>query len=109
MDHCGGFDECWNPLPGAKQKIDLASLPKLKKIKKPEEPKAEPKPPPALAPPHSYADVYGPQLTPVPDFISMPTFPPSDAVATQGPWSGRAGRGEGGADWIVVGVTGPSG
>lgn len=50
VEHCGGFDECWKPLPSAKEKIDLATLPKLKKIRKPEEPKPEPKPTPALAP-----------------------------------------------------------
>ena len=31
VEHCGGFDECWKPLPGAKETIDLATLPKLKK------------------------------------------------------------------------------
>ena len=51
MEHCGGFDECWKALPGAKEKIDLASLPKLKKLKKPEEPKPAPKPTPAPTPP----------------------------------------------------------
>jgi hypothetical protein len=49
-EHCGGFDECWQALPGANKKLDLASLPKLKKIKKPEEVKSEPKPAPALTP-----------------------------------------------------------
>jgi hypothetical protein len=50
QEHCGGFDECWQALPGANKKLDLASLPKLKKIKKPEEVKSEPKPAPALTP-----------------------------------------------------------
>jgi hypothetical protein len=48
-EHCGGFDECWQALPGAKKKLDLGSLPKLKKLKRPEEPKPEPKA--ALVPP----------------------------------------------------------
>jgi len=51
VEHCGGFDECWKILPGAKETIDLASLPKLKKLKNPEESKSEPTPTPALAPP----------------------------------------------------------
>jgi hypothetical protein len=51
VEHCGGFDECWRPLPGAKETIELASLPKLKKLKMPEEPEPEPKPTPAPAPP----------------------------------------------------------
>jgi hypothetical protein len=51
QEHCGGFEECWQALPGANKKLDLASLPKLKKIKKPEEPKPEPKA--ALVPPTS--------------------------------------------------------
>jgi hypothetical protein len=51
VEHCGGFDECWKALPGAKERIDLAALPKLKKLKKPEEAKPEPKPTPELAPP----------------------------------------------------------
>ena len=49
QDCCGGFDECWQSLPGAKKKLDLAALPKLKKLKTIEEPKAEPKA--ALVPP----------------------------------------------------------
>ncbi len=28
QEYCGGFDECWKPLPGAKKKLDLATLPK---------------------------------------------------------------------------------
>ncbi len=51
VEHCGGFDECWKILPGAKEKIDLASLPKLKKLKMPEEPKPAPKATPAATPP----------------------------------------------------------
>jgi hypothetical protein len=51
LEHCGGFDGSWKALPGAKQKIDLASLPKLKRLKEPEAPKPEPKPTPALPPP----------------------------------------------------------
>jgi hypothetical protein len=47
VEHCGGFDECWKSLPGAKEKIDLASLPKLKKLKRPEESKPAPKAAPA--------------------------------------------------------------
>jgi hypothetical protein len=46
IDHCGGFEKCWMPLPGAKVKIDIASLPKLRKLKQPEEPKPAPKPVP---------------------------------------------------------------
>jgi hypothetical protein len=51
VEHCGGFDECWKSLAGAKEKIDLASLPKLKKLKRPEESKPEPKATPAPTPP----------------------------------------------------------
>jgi hypothetical protein len=53
VEHCGGFDECWKALPGAKEKIDLASLPKLKKLKRPEDSKPAPKaaPAPTLPPP----------------------------------------------------------
>jgi hypothetical protein len=50
LEHCGGFAECWKPLPGAKEKIDLASSPRLKKLQKRDEPTPEPKPTPALAP-----------------------------------------------------------
>jgi hypothetical protein len=48
VDHLGGFDRCWTLLPGAKEKIDIASLPKLKKRKVPEEhvPEAKAVPPP---------------------------------------------------------------
>jgi hypothetical protein len=51
VDHCGGFDECWRALAGAKETLEHASLPKLKKLKRPEAPKLEPKPPPAVPPP----------------------------------------------------------
>jgi hypothetical protein len=50
IEHCGGFDACWKALPGAKEKIDLATLPKLKKIRKPEQPIPDSKPILALAP-----------------------------------------------------------
>jgi hypothetical protein len=50
IECCGNFDECWKALPGAKEKIDLASLPKLKKLKRPEESKPEPKATPAPKP-----------------------------------------------------------
>jgi hypothetical protein len=46
-EYCGDFDECWKQLPGAKKELDLAALPKLKKIRKPEEPKSELKATPA--------------------------------------------------------------
>jgi hypothetical protein len=49
QEYCGGFDECWQPLPGTKEKLDPATLPKLRKIKKPEEIKPEPKAIPPLA------------------------------------------------------------
>jgi hypothetical protein len=49
IDHCGGFDECWQALPGAMKMLDPAALPKLKKLKRPEEPKSELKATPAPA------------------------------------------------------------
>jgi hypothetical protein len=49
VEHCGGFDECWQALPGAKKQVDLGSLPKLKKLKQPEESKPEAKAAPAPA------------------------------------------------------------
>jgi hypothetical protein len=49
VEHCGGFDECWQALPGAKKDLDLAALSKLKKIKKTEESKPELKGAPAPA------------------------------------------------------------
>jgi hypothetical protein len=45
IDH-GGFDKNWTPLPGAKEKIDRATLPKLKDVKKVEEAKPKPSAPP---------------------------------------------------------------
>jgi hypothetical protein len=53
VEYCGGFDECWQALPGAKKRLDLGSLPKLKKLKTTEEPKSEIQatPAPALPPP----------------------------------------------------------
>jgi hypothetical protein len=51
VDHCGGFDECWKPLPGAKETIELASLPKLRKLERQEQSKPEPNPAPAPTPP----------------------------------------------------------
>jgi hypothetical protein len=50
-EYCGSFDECWQALPGAKKKLDFATLPKLKKIKKIETSKPELKPTPAPAQP----------------------------------------------------------
>jgi hypothetical protein len=49
QEYCGSFDECWQALPGAKKKLDLGSLPKLKKLKKTEESKPEPQPTPTPA------------------------------------------------------------
>jgi hypothetical protein len=43
VNYCGGFDESWQALPGAKKTLDLAAFPKLKKLKTPEESKPEPK------------------------------------------------------------------
>jgi hypothetical protein len=51
MEHCGGFDECWQPLPGARKQIEIATLPRLRKIKKTEESKPELKATPAPTPP----------------------------------------------------------
>jgi hypothetical protein len=70
VEHCGGFDECWKALPGAKEKIDLASLPRLKKLKRPEEPKPEPKPTPAPAP-------LAPIPQPQPNAINFGWIPPN--------------------------------
>ena len=50
IEHCGGFDECWKSLAGAKETIELASLPRLRKLKRPEESKPEPKAAPAPTP-----------------------------------------------------------
>ncbi len=70
-EDCGGFDRCWKALPGAKEKIDLASLPKLKRLKEAEPPKLEPKPTPALPPP-------APIPQPQPNSINF-VWIPSDA------------------------------
>jgi len=51
VEHCGGFEECWKALPGARNEINFVTLPKLRKLKRPEESKSEPTPTPALAPP----------------------------------------------------------
>jgi hypothetical protein len=51
VEHCGGFDESWKALPGAKETIDVAALPKLKKIRKPEQPIPDSKPTPVPAAP----------------------------------------------------------
>jgi hypothetical protein len=69
QEYCGGFDECWQPLPGARKQIDLGSLPKLKKLKRTEEPKSEPKT--ALVPP---TPVPVPQQQP--DAINFAWIPP---------------------------------
>jgi hypothetical protein len=29
VEHCGGFDKCWIPLPGSDNQVDLSSLPPL--------------------------------------------------------------------------------
>ena len=51
IDCCGNVDECWKALPGAKETIELASLPRLRKLKRPEESKLAPKAAPAPTPP----------------------------------------------------------
>jgi hypothetical protein len=51
IDHCGGFEECWQAFPGAKKQLDVGTLPKLNKIKQPELPKPEPKTTSVPAPP----------------------------------------------------------
>jgi hypothetical protein len=51
QEYCGGFDGSWEVLPGARKTLDLAELPKLKKLKKPEESKPELKTTPAPGPP----------------------------------------------------------
>ncbi len=68
-EYCGGFDECWRSLPGAKKTLDLAGLPKLKKIKRTEEPKPESKATPAAPPPPAI-----PQRQP--DAINFAWIPP---------------------------------
>src|SRR5579871_352523 len=67
---CGGFEECWKTLPGAKEKVDLASLPNLKKLKAPEESKLAPKPTPSLVPP-------APIPQPQPNAINFAWIPPN--------------------------------
>jgi hypothetical protein len=69
IDHCGGFDECWQALPGAKRKLDLAAIPKLKKLKRAEEPQPEPKA--ALVPPAP------PPIPQQPDAINFAWIPPA--------------------------------
>ena len=69
VNYCGGFDESWQALPGAKKKLDLAALPKLKKLKRPEEPKPEPKAAPV--PPHT-----GTNSAAQPDAINFAWIPP---------------------------------
>jgi hypothetical protein len=69
-EYCGGFDECWQALPGAKTKLDLASLPRLKKLRKPEEPKSELKATPAPALP-------APIPQQQPDAINFAWIPPA--------------------------------
>jgi hypothetical protein len=70
QDYCGGFDECWQPLPGARKQVDLAALPKLKKLKRPEEPKPEPNA--ALVPPTP-----APIPQQQPDTINFAWIPPA--------------------------------
>jgi hypothetical protein len=70
VNHCGGFDECWKALPGAKEKIDLASLPKLKRLKVTEESKPAPKAAPA---PTRSAPIPQPQ----PNAINFGWIPPN--------------------------------
>jgi hypothetical protein len=69
-EYCGGFDECWQTLPGAKKKLDLGSLPRLKKLKKPEEFKPEPKATPALT-------LLAPIPPQQPDAINFAWIPPN--------------------------------
>ena len=66
----GGFDDCWKALPNAKEKIDIASLPKLKKLKAPEESKLAPKQTPSLVP-------SAPTPQPQPNVISFGWIPPN--------------------------------
>jgi hypothetical protein len=53
VEHCGGFDGCWKTLPGARKQIDLATLSRLRTIKKTEasKPELKPTPPPTLPAP----------------------------------------------------------
>ena len=70
VEHCGGFDECWQAFPGAKKTLDLAALPKLKKLKRFEEPKPESKATPALTLP-------APIPQQQPDAINFAWIPPA--------------------------------
>jgi hypothetical protein len=70
VEHCGGFDECWQAFPGAKKTLDLAALPKLKKLKRPEELKPESKATPALTLP-------APIPQQQPDAINFAWIPPA--------------------------------
>jgi hypothetical protein len=68
-EYCGGFDQCWQALPGAKNKLDFAALPRLKKLKKPQESKPELKATPAPALP-------APIPQQQPDAINFAWIPP---------------------------------
>jgi len=70
VEHCGGFEQCWKSLPGAKDKIDVAALPKLKKLKRPEASTPAPKPTPPLAPP-------APIPQPQPNAVNFAWIPPN--------------------------------
>lgn len=70
QEYCGGFDECWQALPGARKRIDLATLSKLKKIKKPEESKPEAKAAPTPAVP-------APIPQQQPDAVNFAWIPPN--------------------------------
>jgi len=70
VDHCGGFDECWKPLPGARKQIDIATLPRLRKIKKTENLKPELKATPAPA-------LLAPIPQQQPDTINFAWIPPN--------------------------------
>jgi hypothetical protein len=70
VEHCGGFDACWKQLPGAKKTLDLATLPKLKKIKRTEDSKPELKAAPAPAQP-------APIPQQQPDAINFAWIPPN--------------------------------
>lgn len=70
LEHCGGFEECWKPVTGAKDKIDIAALPKLKKLNRPEASTPAPKPTPPLAPP-------APIPQPQPNAVNFAWIPPN--------------------------------
>ena len=76
VNYCGGFDESWQSLPGAKKKLDLGTLPKLKKIKKTEEPKSEIKATPAPTSPA--------QIPQQPNAINFAWIPPDAQRYLQG-------------------------